>query len=1754
MEDLKRYLVRLPQALGFQDEKKIKVNVYKALYYAVTVEAAYLDLLFSKIPPEDVVALRDYLWPPKLNRRRPFYKYVLSVRYTHPHGQVCGRNLEKGEPVYRCEDCGYDDTCVLCVHCFNRADHVNHSVSVYSASSDSSGMCDCGDETAFPVDLNCACQAELNAPENLPHEFKQRIRDTLAVVLDYILDVTNFSINSLPVVHKNINGRGDLKISSKQISDFGSLPSDVYGAEDVNSDDMWYLVLWNDENHDYLEAETGIRAATGVSDARAKEIASEINSHGRAVLKSAKDYSDLLKGQKSAEADGLVATICTARDYMREVIVLLMFEWIKDVISFSGNSLFREFAKYTLGELLLEPGFKFSKIIPAEFFKSDKIDIKKASFQNGLLYNGELVNLALTKLRPAVSTSSLMSSVHELLRPPFETVFANSRIQFLLAFEIRFVLAIRYKFRTSILPVLFIDPVHKQTFCEQYLDVYPILFNILALSDREENMASTSDISVQLFTCPRTNLWVVNSGKLGNILGPLSTLIEDHSSKVNSSGYPNLINLLVDIRSKREKSSIQKTIDDAIATISRIISKNDTKDMLDVFLHHDNLVFFLLFLRYFQGTSSVQRKYGDHVERESLKDFFIFVQRCFPILGMVKHAAMLKQLDPKVAQHGIVWILEFLNLRKIHLSAPGIADFRVSKDEVSNINPINAFLSHVLQASGVDEVSDYLQNSSKPFMQVSDFSLRSIVFLAQVKVGFWIRNGVTVSRQAAYYTDLSIAEIGYYRDIHLNQVAAIFDNPKITLYNILDRWELLTWYSREVDHEHTIYEDRFGYMCEQLILFLYTMLCDRTHFTPQSSQNNVIYQVKQAICYSLCDEPKSYTELKKLLPSFALEMRNLDDIILECADYRPPTGMTDVGVFRLKSELYETLDPISLHADSSQFQSISQALVKEISKTKKIPEQSVILHPKIIMSTSEFVNERIGAMMRTAEFTDLVYKLLMVAWRTKDEVFLPHLLHLMHAIVIDDELLYGADHVNQHLGVLHILDMLRHIAESSMSTQVVLKADFLLDHFVLKDEQSFVSRFGDEMFQLFKRRKVGEVQSDSDKLKKAAEKRKARVMKKFEKQRNEFMNKNGADLDIDMSEPSVVAESFLKKCVACGEVENADNPFVIALNTTETSVFWKIPDMNSPYADLAFDEFGKRVSPKDGELYPSGYPYESLGKATNGLVASTCAHGIHLSCRENNHATNYHCPLCHNLQNDVVNEYLYGNNKAFVSPDVLRGEPQNEKYNAILRSVNYKKNLSLLKSMVSDDYFDRTGTVKQQFRSRLAIELISRPSPGDTALDLVCKELIGLSSLIADTIRATEISFRIDGIKSVPNLLKDVPSSTKTLLRSLMQARVMLFEIEGEVFIGHEDKLIHHFENYWESHDGVDTAFNEVVHLFFQSAESLATLFRLGFAKSIAIISFALCKNYSDILRFTSIADASPLDGDTRTYLISFIRENMLEEEDIDSSLVRDELFLTNLYFALERCLMPYLRQCTIFLDVLTSEKIGQNDFKSHQVFDNFEKMTSSQSRVYSADSLCEILGLPSLKEFLKSIVEQERSFKFERGILDIHFHAKIPGQLDRGILNLEYPNTVHLIPLPEDYNDTITDSKNDHFITTCICLKCGERVQLRHSHFQKCAPMPICYLPESNNLSTFLQIDDNSYEMTVPAPYLTPFGEVKRGRSSGVAVLNKFRYDTLNKLWINQGFFGHISRMLRSPPTLAGMPDTFDAVFEDEDDSEDEW
>lgn len=1737
MDSLKQYIIKLPQQLSYKDAQVVKLNVFKALYWAVSGEGDFFDELFNGVPEEQIRELRNYLW--KLfakSDRKPFYANVNSGDYSHPKEQICGYRFKEGDAVYRCEECCYDETCVICSFCFNKNDHINHNVSFYNASSSNEGMCDCGDEAAFLNTLNCGCQK----PSNVEPNFRQVIHDVLDFSLQYCLDVANFSIGTLPFIHENLNNGGPIKLHTEQLSDFGSLPVDQYKCVDENTAESWYLVLWNDENHNYDEARAAIRSATGVSKDEAQRLARLISSSGRAVLKEDKKPQLLLSPQKLAEADGLVATILSRRDYVREMIVGAIFSWICEVTSFNGNSAFREECKRQLAAILLESNFQFSKTLSSQAFRQGLFDLRKESFKSGLVIDGVLEDNFPTMLS-GESTFVLDGKIEDVFEEDPNRNKMRSRLQYLLMFEIRFPLRIRKLLTRIILTLLGGDRHLKEEFARQYCQVYPQHLIISALSDREENLSCMDQIRVQLFTCPITNEMILFEGHLPQFLIPLSWLIENHAAKLNpASGFLNLTNIIHDLRSKREKSSIQRAIFSAINDITHILGKNRSQNLLNTVVTSDSIYSLLSFVKYFQGAFPITRKLGDHVSQEQVNEHLLFLETAVPIYYIMKCASLAE--SPEV--DAVVTTLRFiLNIMHAHeekrksslLTSDG---FKVSSHAVSFINPMNSFVSFLAQHCSLTLLPGLLKDEYESLISLADFSLRSIVLASQVKIGLWIRNGATVSRQATYYSEGStrealhfrtliptsairpLGDLAYHRDLHIIQLALMCGQSTRAFELLVKRWELQEWFSNKITFHSTVYEERIDYLCEQFVKILYLLFTDRTLLRVMLPEDNSKYTVEK-IAYALCGKPKSFTDLVSEIHEQTSDISQFEEQLLSCASLQSPTGINDSGVYRLKPEFFERLDPMSSNLDASQFETINASLLKNLARIRGVKEDSIIITPCIKRAHSVSIDQLILDFFCTNKMAKLIYKLLLEAINSDKETYILQLLHLLHAILVDIDASGRRSQYLESFIDIPVCDLLLTIAESTMSKPIVAKADYLLFQLVESDARvtkSLLDCFGETYFENFKKRRSESSFSQNEKRKGTAEKRKSKILKKLAKQQRSFQAQNDF-AQSDSESKNSRNRIRLRSCVICGEQEGFDKLFGVLLCTSLNSVFWKLPAFDDEFSMLAFLDFDSDLPRVPGHVYSRGYPFErmkekGLENIISGSVATSCCHGIHFECysRQRGHAQVVPCLLCHNFHDSFLPSFLPPLNN--LSGDILKG-------GSLSNDSSTRSNISNVARSIIDDIYWKNDAMPLK---RLAGAIFRNHKEANVDV----QRAIRLSRLIANTIRANEISTRVDGNNAYCNYLEQILNQTRMTLLSLMQLRCYL-----ALFLQHYH--LPQSETSGEAgYAGESSIFNTTIIRFFEGESSALHLIKEGVSKLITLLIPELVNDIRNNHHFLMMksGNINPVSRSEAAAYASYIKKYLTQlwTEVCDGGLDLQVLasFLNN---ALQRIVLTYLRQCSIFWDILTGTQTDSHVFASCQAINELKSSLKTKEGLDSLGPLLAFFKLPTLMEFVQDMISENPGDKTLHQLVQKYTCTKYFEERENLGTLIDFPGRISLIEIPNDFNLCVIDPiyNGRRPILESICLSCGTYLDRKKLllHSLLCCLMPVFFTPSKNYFEVFVQLASTTIEVRIPMPYLTTHGEVKRPGVFGKAHLNYSRYNHLNKLWLNQEIYGFVTRSL---------------------------
>ncbi|KAG0166761.1 hypothetical protein DFQ30_006800 [Apophysomyces sp. BC1015] len=267
-------------------------------------------------------------------------------------GKQCGHLFKNGESVYRCRNCGLDDTCVLCARCFHATNHDGHDVKIW-VSRGFGGCCDCGDPEAWKIPLECrihsltaaddgaastfATTAQYQRAESkssVPAHLLTSIRKTIECVMDYILETfavsPESSLETSETLPQNIQPDLYEDIARECENTHEALglrmPSD-------SEKQQYACVLWNDEKHTFNQVITIVTRATGCSKSQASKVAQNVDAHGRHIIAVSDDLTKLLLIAGRINSIHLAVTIRSIQSIIREEVCGLLLTWLKDLVN-----------------------------------------------------------------------------------------------------------------------------------------------------------------------------------------------------------------------------------------------------------------------------------------------------------------------------------------------------------------------------------------------------------------------------------------------------------------------------------------------------------------------------------------------------------------------------------------------------------------------------------------------------------------------------------------------------------------------------------------------------------------------------------------------------------------------------------------------------------------------------------------------------------------------------------------------------------------------------------------------------------------------------------------------------------------------------------------------------------------------------------------------------------------------------------------------------------------------------------------------------------------------------------------------------------------------------------------------------------------------------------------------------------------------------------------------------------------------------
>jgi len=213
--------------------------------------------------------------------------------------------------------------------------------------------------------------------------------------------------------------------------------------------------------------------------------------------------------------------------------------------------------------------------------------------------------------------------------------------------------------------------------------------------------------------------------------------------------------------------------------------------------------------------------------------------------------------------------------------------------------------------------------------------------IAQIRTTLWVRNGFAIRGQLLHYRDYMLRELCYDQDLFILQTALVIIPPDLVIVSILDRFALLGYFSGS--YLHSQYEGaQLGSMVEEVFYVFITILSENAN----ASKMPMHLAIRREIVHALAMGPCSFSDLVKRVAERLVDDSSFEGMLREVANFRPPEGPTETGLYELKDEAYDEVNPFFYHYTRNRREEVENVLRKRMEKRTGKKEWEVVLTPK----------------------------------------------------------------------------------------------------------------------------------------------------------------------------------------------------------------------------------------------------------------------------------------------------------------------------------------------------------------------------------------------------------------------------------------------------------------------------------------------------------------------------------------------------------------------------------------------------------------------------------------------------------------------------------------------------------------------------------------------------------------------------------------------------------------------------------------
>lgn len=924
----------------------------------------------------------------------------------HNHyGRPCGRRFQRGEACYRCLTCGYDETCAMCYHCFQKDKHQGHEIHKSIIQKDNAGICDCGDEVAYP---NSQCNNFLTLDGNKVYEplsihQLDHLLNALSAMLDYVIDVMHNSFACIMPYQTPEEVLASVEYSA--------LDHERYMGYDIPSG-KYGLVLYSDQVHQYKDAVQRIKYVTRKVTDFAEMIASQCNSHGRAVVMISDNINMLLKKQEMLTSTGLSACIRSTRDIFREEMCADIISWYFD---FTSTNIAKNLpqVKSIAVKAMFMPYNRGCNLPPNPINYKDSLVINPTTLRKDMhsiiaRTNGKW------DIPEELKTSVMYPDGHDV---SVDASFIGSRFQFLLLFDVRFCKAPREKLHCIYIPVMDQAFEFLGLMVAQIMDIYEDILTLFLIVDREPEYSVMPILSPQVFTSPANAALILKHGDVLKMIKVMYNYVTTFKTSNSFLSYPKTGVVFQTLKNRKWAH--------VLLDLSYIITRNpDIDNIFKLFFCFPE---YIQFLAVFQSKPVFKREAREHVEYENqdytvffnaLTVISLFSESIGKVLNRISKEHLLSQGNPMdVLYHSYTTkvkksfsetlytitvrkIIELLfmdsppadeinGLRIISDKEDGI-EFEKSKyidanvishnilqEKVGFLHPLHSMLSWLVEMDNSmdnDRAFYHLMNmiqgeydfflkekggisgpgkitnsdsESDGILAFFDIPIRKLVLVSQIKVGLWVRNGSSIRTQMNLYRYAGGREFGFTRDLFLVQMfVTFFPDTDHAIWNILHRWLLDDW-ANGIKKSEVYNPTQLQSMVEEFILFLIHLLTADLHLHKLDAATVKDELIRREIIHSLGFSKLSFSEIDAAIPEHISSTKRYPVIFDKSVEEVTTTNDKNDSpkLYKLKNELENEINPYYVHYTRNKTEECISAIKDKLHKNTGMDKSEIIIDP-----------------------------------------------------------------------------------------------------------------------------------------------------------------------------------------------------------------------------------------------------------------------------------------------------------------------------------------------------------------------------------------------------------------------------------------------------------------------------------------------------------------------------------------------------------------------------------------------------------------------------------------------------------------------------------------------------------------------------------------------------------------------------------------------------------------------------------------